>query len=98
MRVLFASAEFAPLVRVGGLAEAAAGLVHALRDEGLDVEVVLPDYFRTDLEGESVVELDVPPWAGPATARSGTIEGIGQITLIDVPNIVRPNPYVDVDG
>ena len=32
MRVLFATAELSPLARVGGLAEASAGLVRALRD------------------------------------------------------------------
>ena len=36
MRVLFASAELAPLVRVGGLAEAAGGLVASLRAAALE--------------------------------------------------------------
>ena len=44
MKVLFATAELTPVVRVGGLAEAAAGLVNALRAAGIEVEVVLPDY------------------------------------------------------
>ena len=37
VNVLFASAEFAPLVRVGGLAEATSGLVHELRSDGVGV-------------------------------------------------------------
>ena len=49
MKVLFATAELAPLARVGGLAAAAAGLVEALRELDVDVEVVLPDYFATPL-------------------------------------------------
>ena len=75
MKVLFATAELAPLARVGGLAAAAAGLVEALRDLGVDVEVVLPDYFATPLADETTVELDVPEWAGPAIARRGVADG-----------------------
>ena len=98
VRVLFASAEFAPLVRVGGLAEATSGLVYELRSVGVDVEVVIPDYFDTPLTDETSVILDVPDWAGPAVARSGMSEQVGPVTLISVPGIQRPNPYVDGDG
>ena len=98
VKVLFASAEFAPLVRVGGLAEATSGLVHQLRSDGVDVEVVIPDYFDTPLTGETSELLDVPDWAAPAMARSGTSEQAGPVTLISVPGIQRPNPYVDADG
>ena len=82
MRILFASAEYAPLARVGGLAEAAAGLVRALRADGVEVEVVLPDYFATPLRDEISVDLDVPEWVGTARARSGTADGTGDVTLI----------------
>ena len=98
VKVLFASAEFAPLVRVGGLAEATSGLVHQLRSDGVDVEVVIPDYFDTPLTGETSVFLDVPDWAGPAVARSGISGKTGPVTLISVPGIQRPNPYVDANG
>ena len=98
MRILFASAEFAPLARVGGLAEASAGLVRALRADEHDVEVVLPDYFSTPLDNEESVELAVPRWAGPARARRGLAAGVGDVTLVDIPGIARPNPYVDDDG
>ncbi|MEN8239255.1 MAG: glycogen/starch synthase [Actinomycetota bacterium] len=98
MKVLFASAEFAPLVRVGGLAEAASGLAHQLESDGVDIEVVIPDYFDTPLTGETTVALDVPGWAGPALARSGVAGNTGSVTLVSVPGIKRPNPYVDGDG
>jgi starch synthase len=98
VKVLFASAEFAPLVRVGGLAEAASGLVRALRAASVEVEVVVPDYFATLLDDETEVVLDVPRWAAPATARRGTTVDTGPITLVAVPGIERPNPYVDEDG
>ena len=38
MRVLFATAELAPIAAVGGLAQAAAGLVAELRRQGVDVD------------------------------------------------------------
>jgi starch synthase len=98
MKVLFATAEYAPLARVGGLGEAAAGLVRALRTDRVDVEVVLPDYFSAPLRDEISVVLDVPEWVGIARARSGIAEGSGEVTLVEVPGIRRPNPYVDSDG
>lgn len=98
VKILFACAEFAPIARVGGMAEAASGLVHALRDAGIGVDVVVPDYFDTPLDEEVSVALDVPRWAGPAVARTGIAQGTGPITLVTVPGIERPNPYVDGDG
>lgn len=98
MKVLFATAELSPLVRVGGLAAAAAGLVDELRRMGLDVEVALPDYQGWALQDEEVVELDVPEWAAPARARRGrTAEGL-DVTLVDVPAIARPHPYLQPNG
>jgi starch synthase len=98
MRVLFATAEFAPLVRVGGLAAATAGLVAELRRQGTEVDVVLPDYFDTPLAGQTVLPLDVPEWAQPAAARTGTLAGAGQITLITCAGIRRSHPYVQPSG
>ena len=89
MRVTFATAEFAPLARVGGLAAASAGFVGELRRQGADVQVVLPDYGGTELRDESTLTLPVPAWAGPATARSGHLAGVGEITLVDAPGIRR---------
>ena len=96
--MLFASAEFAPLARVGGLAAAAAGLVAELRRQDVDVQVVIPDYFATPLKGETVQRLVVPDWAGPAKARTGTLAGIGKITLIDAFEIHKSHPYLQPDG
>lgn len=99
MKVLFASAELAPLVRVGGLAEAASGLVRALRAQGADVELVLPDYRPDDvtLDHETVHVLDVPAWAGWASVRRGVHPDVGAITLVSAPDIARPGAYGDPD-
>jgi starch synthase len=98
VRVLFATAELAPLARVGGLAEAAAGLVSQLRADGVQLELVLPDYDRTELADETSTRLEVPGWASPAIARRGVHPVVGAITLVAVPGIQRPHPYVDPNG
>jgi starch synthase len=98
LRVLFATAELSPIARVGGLAAAAAGLVQALRVDGVDVDVVVPDYRGLSLAGEQTIELEVPSWASPATARRGRLDGVGEITLIHTPGIERPHPYLQPDG
>lgn len=97
MHILFATAELAPFVRVGGLAEAAGGLVVALRHAGVTVDVVVPDYFgdATELTDETTVSLAVPSWVGEATARTGTLAEFGEITLVRVPGIERAHPYGD---
>ncbi len=98
MRVLFATAELSPLARVGGLAEAAAGLVVALRTAGITVDLILPDYSETELTDERPRDLAVPKWARPATARRGIAAGVGDVTLVRVPGMVRPHPYIDESG
>ncbi len=95
MKVLFASAELAPVARVGGLAEAASGLVRALRQTDVEIIPVLPDYTGTPLTDESSWELPMPGWAGPTRARRGHAEGVGDLILVDFPGIARPHPYVD---
>jgi len=96
--VLFATAELAPLARVGGLAEAAAGLVAQLRADGVQLELVLPDYDRTELADETTSTLTVPGWASPAMVRRGVHPVVGAVTLVAVPGIQRPHPYVDTNG
>jgi len=98
MRVMFATAELSPIVSVGGLAHAASGLVRELRDLGIDVDAVVPDYFSLPLVDEVLSELSVPGWAAPAVVRDGVAHDFGPVTLVRVPGIERPNPYVDDDG
>jgi starch synthase len=44
MKILMAAAEYAPLAKTGGLADAVSGLAHALFGRGHDVRVLLPRY------------------------------------------------------
>jgi starch synthase len=98
MKVLFATAELAPVARVGGLAEAASGLVAALRAERVDVEVVLPDYGDLTLTDQEELHVDVPDWVGDIRVRRGCHTIAGALTLVHVPGMDRPHPYVDADG
>jgi starch synthase len=98
MQVLFATAEFAPVAVVGGLAAASAGLVHELRRQGVEVTLVLPDYGGLTLAGEERLAIDVPAWAGPASARRGRLEAVGDVVLVDVPGIARTHPYLTPSG
>ena len=98
MRVTFATAEFSPIASVGGLAAAAAGLVSALRRSGVDVDVLIPDYDSVTDGVVDTIELDVPLWAGPATAKRIEHPVAGSIYLIDVPGIAKSHPYLQPDG
>jgi starch synthase len=97
-RVLFATAELTPVARVGGLAEAAAGLVRALRQAGTSVHVMVPDYGGIELADETVLPLPTPAWTGPVTVRRGVHPIVGEIDLVSTPNMARPHPYLDSDG
>ncbi len=98
MRVLFATAELRPVVSAGGLGEAAAGLAAALRQADVDVITVIPGYGQYELTDERHIDLDVPAWAAPASARMGDHADAGPLVVVDVPGIVRPEPYVDEHG
>lgn len=98
LRLLFASAELTPVARVGGLAEAAAGLVRALRSAGVDLHLVLPDYGGVELDDESLHDLAVPDWVGGARVRRGHHPQIGPVDLVHVPGMDRPHPYVGEHG
>ena len=98
MHVLFATSELSPVASVGGLAVAAAGLVRALRDVGVEVTVALPDYGDIPLVEKESLALEVPEWAGPAMARRGTVAGVGPLTLVRAHGSARPHPYNQADG
>ncbi len=105
-RVLFATAELRPLVAVGGLGEAASGLVAALPSAGVDVITVLPGYRYWELDDEKVIPLDgiVPGgddglnWLGPLRARIGQHPDLGALAIIEADGLERPHPYVDETG
>ncbi len=98
MKVLFATAELAPLVRVGGLSYAAAGLVRQLAAEGVDVTVVLPDYGTYEAGLGADEPLDMPGWVGITTIRRGSLADGVPLVAVRTPAIERPHPYNDAGG
>ncbi len=97
-RVLFATSELRPLVSVGGLGEAAAGLTAALPAAGVGVLSVIPAYRQWEIEEVEVLDLDVPEWASPARARLGRHPEAGLLAIVEVPGMERSDPYVDEFG
>ena len=64
MRILMVSTELAPLAKVGGLADAVAGLAGALGARGHDVRIVMPKYGRLGGAASAVRPLrKLPPLA-----------------------------------
>ncbi len=95
-RILFATTELAPQVKVGGLSEASAGLTGMLRSMGVVVDTVLPDYGLIELR--DVVErplTNLPAWCPAITVRKGWADAIGQVTLLSFASSDRPHPYVN---
>ncbi len=98
MNLLFATAEYTPIVSTGGLGAASAGLVAALRERGHEVTVCLPDYGHYELQEEHEIVLPVPDWVGEARVRSGTHPLGGRVDLIASPSLARPHPYVNPES
>ena len=98
MRVLLATAELTPLATVGGLGAASAGLVAALRRQGVDVDVVLPDYGDVVLAEQQQFELQCPEWVGPVSVRRGRHAQVGLVYLVTAKGLGRPHPYLQPDG
>ena len=101
MRVLFATAELAPVTAVGGLGEAVAGLVGELRSTGRRRrrrDPRLRPGARVALAGEVRRRIAVPAWAAPASVRIGEHAVAGRLHLVSVPGIERSHPYLRPDG
>src|SRR5215204_3624047 len=61
MRVLFVTSEFADFAKTGGLADVSAALPRALREQGVDVRVLLPGYQKViDNAGNIKVVASLP--------------------------------------
>src|SRR5689334_13448697 len=99
MRILFASSEYFPLVKTGGLADVSASLTRALAEKGHQVTVILPGYRQ--------IMAEIFAWR-----RECTITGFGlwhhtrlleamrddiRLWIVDCPDLFNRNggPYQD---
>jgi starch synthase len=103
MRVLFATVEMSPLVKVGGLADVAGSLPKALVANGHDVRVVMPLHrsvdtarygFRRVLSG---VQVDTPRGPKEAGLWQGEIAGVAVYLIESADMFVRPQVYGEPD-
>ena len=98
-RVLFASAEAYPFMKVGGLADVSSALPKRLSELGFDVRQVIPAY--RGLAGSPVLTIDVPlgPIAEQVTVRRLPSLGAVKVLALDAPGwFDRKLPYSYQDG
>jgi starch synthase len=97
LRILFVSAECAPLAKVGGLADVAGSLPKALRALGHDVRVALPHYSfidNTRWPAQSAAHFQLEGRSGTLWAAAHEVQQDGvPIYLISGPPI-PPRPHV----
>jgi starch synthase len=102
-RVLFVTAEYAPLAKTGGLADVSAALSRFLHRRGDDVRVFLPFYRRiaeqslalAPVEFLQDLELQLGPFRYRYRVLTGAAPGSGlQLYFVDCPTLFdRPGVY-----
>ncbi len=112
MKLLFATAELAPLAQSGGLGDAVAGLAHALGARGHDVTCVLPGYASArdayaqlvtrgeapDLAEAGTVSIPFPSGSFHARWLRGALGTGVTVELLDAPQLYdRPGLYGHAD-
>jgi len=107
VKVLFATSEFAPLVKTGGLADVSGSLPLALARLGLDVRVLLPAYpsVLRQLGGAAAMQKPLATIPGHRELpRADLVAATGPhglpLLLVHCPALYdRPgNPYLGPDG
>ncbi len=76
LRVLYATSEVFPLAKAGGLADVSAALPVGLRDQGIDVQLLMPGYPRAmDLADNLrlAAAIENPLEVGPVRLWKGTV-------------------------
>lgn len=60
LKILFVSSEVAPFAKTGGLADVAGSLPPALKEQGLDVRIVMPRYKIVDEPMRTLLDFAIP--------------------------------------
>ncbi|QHI97355.1 glycogen synthase GlgA [Xylophilus rhododendri] len=102
MKILFATPEFAPWIKTGGLGDVSGALPAALSALGHDVHVLIPAYDRFATLTDRHAVLDWPAADGWPAARLTAVEQPGGVTLLllECPELFGHGggPYVDSRG
>ena len=104
MRVLYVTPEVFPLAKAGGLADVSAALPACLREQGVDVQVLMPGYPQAmDLAGNLrlATVIDNPLGLGPVRLWAGTVPGDRvPVWLVECPSLYARNggPYQNAEG
>jgi len=85
--VLFAIAEMAPLVKVGGLGDVGGGLPKALAECGLDVRVAIPYYSSIETEAHKIGD------AGPGALWESRVGDVPVYLVEHAPSFGRDDLY-----
>lgn len=106
MKIVFVTAELAPLAQSGGLGDAASGLARALGARGHDVVVIMPAYRQAlahpacpRLVDGGSMRLKMPGFDLNGRFLAGELFAGVQLRLLDFPSLYdRPGIYGDATG
>ena len=104
LRVLYVTSEVFPLAKAGGLADVSAALPVSLRDQGIDIQLLMPGYPRAmDLAGNLrlATVIDNPLGVGRVRIWKGTVPGgLVPVWLVECQSLYSRdgNPYRDEQG
>jgi starch synthase len=95
MKVLMACAEFAPLAKTGGLADAVTGLADTLAGRGHDVRVLLPRYAHLAAAGKPL--RPVGRRGRPEFAQLDAVAGRPRVYLVELGALAAETIYTGDD-
>jgi starch synthase len=104
LRVLYVASEVFPLAKAGGLADVSAALPVSLRDQGIDIQLLMPGYPRAmDLAGKLrlATVIENPLGVGHVRIWRGTVpSGLVPVWLVECQSLYtrHGNPYQDEQG